>query len=86
MTGGARHEYDKFFTEHALFGELTLARKIEDKDPDSPQAIEMLSLEINPKYDESVFQKPERAVPPPPNPYTSDTQIYLREAMTVPID
>jgi type IV secretion system protein VirB1 len=27
-----------------------------------------------------------RALPPPPNPYTADTQIFLREAMNVPID
>jgi len=62
---GVQKEYDKLFTGHMRFGNITLARSIEDKDPAGPQMIEMLALKLNPPLDPAVFAKPEKATAPP---------------------
>jgi hypothetical protein len=62
---GLQKEYDKTFSDHANIGKMVLARTITDKDPAGPQEIEMVSLDINPKVDAKLFEKPEKATPPP---------------------
>ncbi|MGD0091318.1 MAG: pitrilysin family protein [Planctomycetota bacterium] len=65
VTEGAQKEYDKIFSGHTRFGNITLARIVMDKDPNGPQAIELQSLELNPKLDAALFTRPEKATPPP---------------------
>ncbi|MBI3830114.1 MAG: insulinase family protein [Planctomycetes bacterium] len=59
-------EYEKVFLEHKTYGPFTLARRIEDNDPKArAKTVEMLGLQVNPKLDDALFEKPERATPPP---------------------
>jgi hypothetical protein len=62
---GAQKEYDKIFTNHALFGKVKLARTVTDKDPGAPQEIELRNLELNPALDPAIFTKPQKATAPP---------------------
>jgi hypothetical protein len=65
VSEGVQKQYDKLFSEHAKFGNVTLARVIEDKDASNPQTIEMKTLQINVPTDAALFTKPEKATPPP---------------------
>jgi len=65
VTEGAQKEYDKIFSNHTRFGNITLARTVTDKDPSGAQGIELHSLELNPRLDAAAFTKPEKATPPP---------------------
>lgn len=62
---GTQKEYDKTFSDHVNFGKMVLARTITDKDPAGPQQIEMIALQINPEVDAKLFERPEKATPPP---------------------
>lgn len=59
-------EYEKIFLEHKTYGPFTLAKRIEDNDPKvRAKVVEMLGLQVNPKLEDALFEKPERATPPP---------------------
>lgn len=65
VADGTQKEYDKLFTNHAAFGNMTLARTIIDKDPAGPQQIDIAAVQINPPLDAKLFERPEKATPPP---------------------
>jgi zinc protease len=58
---GNQKEYEKRFSGHDKFGDLTLARTVVDKD----QTIELLTLKLNPELDPALFSRPEKATQPP---------------------
>ncbi len=61
---GVQKEYEKLFSNHTTWGPLTLASTIEDKDPDGPERIELLNLQLNPPVDTALLQKPLKATLP----------------------
>ena len=53
-------------TEHATFGVLKLARRVQDNDPKAKaKVIELRAIQVNPELDPKLFEKPERATAPP---------------------
>ncbi|MCW8131663.1 MAG: insulinase family protein [Planctomycetota bacterium] len=63
---GNPREYEKAFTGHRKYGAYTLASRIEDNDPKArSKVIELTGFTPNPKAEDALFEKPERATPPP---------------------
>jgi hypothetical protein len=65
VSAGAEKEFDKTFSNFEKVGNVTLAKTMTDKDPSGPSQVEMHILQLNPKLESSVFDRPEKAVAPP---------------------
>jgi zinc protease len=63
---GAVREAVLTFSNHARFGKLTLARRMEDSDPKAKaKVVEIQAIQFNPELDPELFQRPRRATAPP---------------------
>jgi len=53
------------FSGHARFGPLTVAGRMEDSDPRAKaKAVELLGIQLNPKLEDGLFEKPSRVGAP----------------------